>query len=291
MSAQTVTVLIYFISTNRIEYLASHELAHQWWWYRNNNDIHHDWLSEGFADYSAALWGEYKYGSTYYNNFMNQQKYFGGGSIYCEDPINQNYDVNLIYQKGSWVLHMLRHVLGDSTFFNVLKAYATEPTYDDKLVTTEDFQKTAEEVSGLDLNAFFEQWIYKSGYPTYTYSWSYRQNTEKNYDVNVSINQLGTIFQMPIDVTIQTATGDTTFVAYVNQQTNTFQFTLSDEPNTVILDRDNWILCKINLLPTIYALSPSVDKSYARKNIDSILFRTEILKYFRSSIYITRYLH
>ena len=165
-------------------------------------------------------------------------------------PATQNYDVNLIYRKGSWVLHMLRHVLGDNAFFDVLKTYATEPTYDDKLLTTEDFQKTAEEVSGLDLNAFFEQWIYKSGDPYYTYSYTSNKNVENNYDVNVTINQLGTIFQMPVDVTIQTATSDTTFVAYVNQQANTFQFTLSDKPDTVILDRGNWILCKIYFLPT-----------------------------------------
>jgi len=250
MSAQTVTALIYFILTTRIEYLASHELSHQWWWYRNNNDVQHDWLSEGFADYSSALWGEYQYGVAYYHNFMQQEKYFGGGSIYWEDPMTQNYDVNLIYLKGAWVLHMLRHVLGDSTFFNVLKAYATEPTYEDKLVTTEDFQKIAEEVSGLDLKVFFEQWIYKGGYPSYTYSWGSSQNTDSSYNVNITINQIGPIFQMPIDITIQTATGDTTFVAYVNQQNNTFQFSISENPNNVLLDRDSWILCKIYLVPS-----------------------------------------
>jgi len=248
MCAQTMTALYY--GHNQMEIFVSHELSHQWWWYRNNNDVRHDWLSEGFSDYSAALWGEYKYGSTYCNNFMNQQKYFGGGSIYWEDPSTQNYDVDLIYRKGSWVLHMLRHVLGDSTFFNVLESYATEPAYENRLVTTEDFQNIAERVSGLDLNVFFEQWIYKSGYPSYTYSYTSSKNAENNYDVNVTISQIGTIFQMPVDVTVRTATSDTTFIVNVNQQMDTFQFTISEEPNDVLLDKDGWILCKIFLVPS-----------------------------------------
>ena len=248
MSAQTMTCLYYAIT--QLDFIISHELSHQWWWYRNNNDVRHDWLSEGFADYSAALWGEYQYGATYYHNFMQQQKYFGSGSIYWEDPATQNYDVNLIYLKGSWVLHMLRHVLGDTTFFNVLESYATEPAYENRLVTTEDFQNIAEQVSGLDLNEFFQQWIYESGYPTYRYSWDASQNIDSSYNVNVTINQIGPIFQMPIDVTVRTETSDTTFVVEVNQQTNTYQFILPDEPDTLILDIDNWILCKINFVPT-----------------------------------------
>ncbi|MBK7632266.1 MAG: hypothetical protein IPJ23_16480 [Ignavibacteriales bacterium] len=114
MAAQSMAVFYY--GHSQMEIFVSHELSHQWWWYRNNNDVRHDWLSEGFADYSAALWGEYKYGEAYYDNFMQQQKYFGSGSIYWEDPATQNYDVDLIYLKGSWVLHMLRHILGDTTF-------------------------------------------------------------------------------------------------------------------------------------------------------------------------------
>ena len=248
MAAQTMAAFYY--GHSQMEIFVSHELSHQWWWYRNNNDVRHDWLSEGFADYSAALWGEYKYGIGYYKNFMNQQKYFGGGSIYWEDPSTQNYDVNLIYRKGSWVLHMLRHVLSDTTYFDVLESYATEPAYENRLVTTEDFQNIAEQVSGLDLNEFFHQWIYESGYPTYRYSWVSNQNIDSSYNVNLTINQIGPIFQMPVDVTVRTETSDTTFVVQVNQQANTFQFTLSDEPDTVILDKDNWILCKINFVPT-----------------------------------------
>ncbi len=248
MSTQTMTCLYYAIT--QLDLIISHELSHQWWWYRNNNDVRHDWLSEGFADYSAALWGEYQYGATYYHNFMQQQKYFGSGSIYWEDPATQNYDVNLIYLKGSWVLHMLRHVLSDTTFFNVLESYATEPAYENRLVTTEDFQNIAEQVSGLNLSEFFQQWIYESGYPTYRYSWDASQNIDSSYNLNVTINQIGPIFQMPVDVTVRTETSDTTFVVEVNQQANTYQFTLSDEPDTLILDKDNWILCKITFVPT-----------------------------------------
>ena len=189
MEAQSMAALYY--GHSQVEIFVSHELSHQWWWYRNNNDVGHDWLSEGFADYSAALGENINMVIRYYNNFMNQQKYFGDGSIYWEDPATQNYDVNLIYLKGSWVLHMLRHILGDTTFFDVLESYATEPAYENRLVITEDFQNIAEQVSGLDLSEFFHQWIYESGYPTYTYSWVSSKNIDNNYNVDVTINQIG----------------------------------------------------------------------------------------------------
>jgi len=243
---------LYKASDYNIEWTISHELAHQWWSWRNTSDFHHPWLDEGITDYSAALWFENRHGKESYHNFMKDHEYFGPGTIYWEKP-EEEEPYELMYNKGPWVLHMLRHVVGDSIFFKILKTYATNSEYSEKLFTTEDFQQIAEEISTLDLNPFFEQWIYKEGYPKYSYSWDTTGNVQGNYDVDININQIQTyetIFQMPVDITIQMKTGDTTFVLPVNEKDNYFKVTVLEEPDSVLLDKDNWILCEIVQVPT-----------------------------------------
>jgi aminopeptidase N len=108
------------------EYLIAHELAHMWWGDMITCDsFHHIWLNEGFATYSEALWSEQVYGVEQYHQDMAYAKYFGAGTIYVPDPndFSRIFHSGLSYNKGSWVPHMLRHIVGDTTFFNILQTY------------------------------------------------------------------------------------------------------------------------------------------------------------------------
>ena len=150
--------------------LIAHELGHSWWGNlitcKTFNDI---WLNEGFARYSQALWREHQEGKLAYHSFMNNYAYYGSGTIYVENP-NTNSDIfsaGLSYNKASWVLHMLRHVVGDDLFFDILRSYASNDSLKYNAATTSDFKDVCEAVSGTELDSFFSQWIYGQKYPIY----------------------------------------------------------------------------------------------------------------------------
>ncbi|MFH1754568.1 MAG: M1 family aminopeptidase [Candidatus Latescibacterota bacterium] len=229
------------------EYLIVHELAHQWWGDMVTcNSFHHIWLNEGFATYAEALYAEVEYGVESYHQNMRNEKYFGSGTIYVSDPnadFSRIFHYGLSYQKASWVLHMLRHVVGDSTFFDILGTYYADPRYQYGTITTEEFRDLCEVESGIDLDFFFDQWIYQEYYPMYAYEWS-SENIGINYQVALNIQQLQSnyIFTMPIDVTVQTASGEKTFVVWDSLATQDFVLVLKEEPLAVSLDKDEWIL-------------------------------------------------
>ncbi|NOZ60777.1 MAG: T9SS type A sorting domain-containing protein [Calditrichaeota bacterium] len=231
------------------ETLIAHELAHQWWGDMITcNSFHHIWLNEGFATYSEALWMEWSHGKAYYRQYQKNHFYYGPGTIYVEDPEHDViFDGNLSYRKASCVLHMLRHVVGDSTFFQILHTYYNDPLRKYGTATTEQFQAVCEQVSGMDLTDFFHQWIYEQGFPYYQYFYATKMLPDNRYYLFSTIKQIqsfGPIFKMPVDVTVETADGDTTFVVWTQNEIDTFSVILPHEPLKITLDKDDWILCK-----------------------------------------------
>ncbi len=241
MEHQTITSLVSFG-----EELVVHELAHQWWGDMVTCEtFHHIWLNEGFATYTEALYYEQLLGKDRYHQHMNSMQYFGNGTIYVYDPLNDEiFHGGLSYNKGAWVLHMLRHVVGDEAFFTILKSYYQDARFQYKTATTEGFRDLCEEITGRDLHRFFQQWIYEPGYPTYLLNWQAKQQADGSYVVDGMLDQSrdGRIFWMPVDVTIRTATSDTTFVVWADDEANSFSCSLAQKPTEVILDKDNWIL-------------------------------------------------
>ena len=150
------------------ESLTAHELAHSWWGdmitCRYWEDI---WLNEGFATYAEALWLEAKPGSSglpALKAAMAARKPSNvNGSVYCYDSGNVGsiFNSNFSYRKGGWVLHQLRHVVGDNTFFAILAEWRNRYQY--AAATTEDFIDTAEDVYGQPLRWFFDPWVYLRG--------------------------------------------------------------------------------------------------------------------------------
>ncbi|MBN1155172.1 hypothetical protein JXB12_09675 [candidate division KSB1 bacterium] len=233
------------------EIVYAHELAHQWWGdLITCDDFQHIWLNEGFATYSEALWYEHNYGvgaASYYQ--MTANLYLGDGTIFVEDPLNDSiFDGGLSYSKASWVLHMLRHIVGDSTFFSILRTYYDHPQFKYGSAKTEDFQRICEEVSGRDLSNFFQQWIYDEHYPEYRYYWLSEMIDEDNYRVYGVVNQVqtrGPVFDLPIDLTIKTDSFDTTLVLDADERSEAFEYFIRHEPRDVILDQGNWVLKRV----------------------------------------------
>ncbi|MCP4634241.1 MAG: M1 family metallopeptidase, partial [candidate division Zixibacteria bacterium] len=149
--------------------LIAHELAHQWWGDMISCESWHDiWLNEGFASYSEALYFEVKYGVEYYHDYMSGMEYWHDRSVYIYDTTNANDVFNtVVYDKGAWVCHMLRHYVGDDAFFNLLQDY-TGGQYKYGSLTTEEFIEVCENSTGIELNEFFNDWVYGILYPVYT---------------------------------------------------------------------------------------------------------------------------
>lgn len=237
------------------ESLTAHELAHQWWGDMITNAYWPEiWLNEGFASYAEALYFEDKLGKGYYRQYMSWMDRLFEGSIYRTDTTSVGSIFNgIVYDKGAWVLHMLRHVVGDSAFFDILKAYGDDPRFKYGNATTAGFRSVCEAVSGMDLSWFFDQWIFGSGRPIYQYSWQSRQGVE-GYDVDLHIDQIQSsqhpVFTMPIDIHLEAATQDTVMSILNNEKSQSFTLNVPFNPTVLFLDEDAWILKQVQFVPT-----------------------------------------
>ncbi len=148
--------------------LISHELAHQWWGNRITcKSWNHFWLNEALVTYMSAAYNEYRFGqynynadiNTYYSVYEDIKSRNKDRSLIYEDWSNPTRDDrNLIYFKGAYVLHLLRDALGDERFWNAIRSYSIK--HFGKSVETIDFQKSIEESSGINLDDFFNKWVY-----------------------------------------------------------------------------------------------------------------------------------
>ncbi|MBS1537890.1 MAG: hypothetical protein JST20_09095 [Bacteroidetes bacterium] len=175
MEHETMISFPTFLSQRKdtINSTAAHELAHQWFGDAvSPEDFRHVWLTESPATFCETLWAEELGGTKGYiasqeykmKDYFSQAKTEGVFSLYDfpRAKPSSNYPVT-IYSKGAVVLGMLRYELGDSLFFKAIKLYLERYKY--STATTELFKKTFEEVSGHDLSWFFNQWVYKKGWP------------------------------------------------------------------------------------------------------------------------------
>ena len=257
------------------ESVVAHELGHQWWGDAVTcRDFHHVWVNEGFATYCEALWAEAVGGIAAYHADIDLNRFYGAGTVYCPDDTNENriFDSNLSYNKGSWVLHMLRHVLGDSTFFAGLRRYGLDRGY--STGTTEDVQAAFQAVSGRDLSRYFQQWVYGEYYPVYALGWS-AVGAGGGYDITLSLRQTQSwqLFTMPLDVRVTTATGSRTFVVQDSLASQSFTLHVDGEPLAVDLDPDGWVLRQIQY----EVRNPAFDRAVLVVNgVDWANYGTEI---------------
>jgi aminopeptidase N len=229
------------------EWLTAHELAHMWWGDKITNARWGDiWLNEGFSSYAEALYAEHMYGEDYYHGFMGWMDGDFSYPIFVQDTTDRRRLFSApVYEKAAWFLHMLRHVVGDATFFEILLEYSSDPRFAYGNATTAGFQDVCETVSGQELDWFFEPWIYHAGRPRYQVGWN---STElvSGHEITVHINQtqypLETLFPMPIDITIATNVGDTVVTVFNDLPEQHFEFLIADRPTGIVLDEEGWIL-------------------------------------------------
>ncbi len=236
----------------RWKFVYVHELAHQWFgdavtcasW----QDI---WLNEGFASYSEALyaeWGGYNglpAGEQAYHAYMAKQRYTDGGTVQVADTSSlENIFARVVYYKGSWILHMLRHVVGDAVFFDILKSYWQDARRKYGTVRTEDFISVCEAKSGKNLHPFFEQWLKRPSYPQYQFDWNALPDGDPNgLELIIRQTQYDRPYMMPIDIKITLASGkDTTLIVENSQEQQRYAIYLNEPPVAVVLDPEEWIL-------------------------------------------------
>ncbi|MFC2084854.1 M1 family aminopeptidase, partial [Bacteroidota bacterium] len=257
MEHQTISSMGFFFRD-----ITSHELAHQWFGDKITcKDWHHIWLNEGFATYAEAVYVEELEGigggpqaySDKIQSEMNRAKR-ATGSLWVKDisSISQIFDGLRSYSKGAVVLHMLRGVVGSDIFFEIIRAYLADPDLEYNVATTEDFQRVAETVAGIDLNYFFDEWIYGENFPTYSIVWGYSKTPVEDYEIMVEItqdiNSSPKYFTMPIQLLFKSGNQDTSITVFNDRQNQIYSLLLDFEPKGLVFDADNWILKEIALL-------------------------------------------
>jgi len=224
-----------------------HELAHQWWGDLVTCGTWHDvWLNEGFASYAEALYEEMRPGGgpAAYLSQMYYRWPDESGSVYVYDDSTQDavFDTGTVYNKGAWVMHMLRHVVGDADFFNTLAAYRA--AYAHGFAVTDDFKAVAESVCSADLDWFFDEWVYGRGSPSYRYGWEYKHDGNQ-HTLRLHMRQYQTaynLFRMPIDITVVTDLGPQTHVVWQALDWNWYVLPADGPVVDVLFDNDSWIL-------------------------------------------------
>lgn len=238
-----------------IEGTVAHEIAHQWFGDAvTEASWHHLWLSEGFATYFRSLFFEAADGPEAFRALVEGDRVRVVRSADSERPVVDPEERDLFallndnnYPKGGWVLHMLRGLLGDESFFQGIRTYYGR--YLHQAVLTEDFQAVMEEVSGRDLDWFFTQWLYRPGHPVFevTERWVPRDGEGSAGEVEVVVRQVQKDtwprFRVPLELCWGTGPGRVCRDAVSGSGTDTFRFRFDRRPDgDVALDPDGWVL-------------------------------------------------
>ncbi len=249
--------------------LISHELAHMWFGdLVTCRDWSHGWLNEGFATFMEMLWTERHLGADEY-----VQEALDNADIYIAEryrrPIvanvyNEPIDVfdRHLYEKGSLVLYMLRHLLGDHRFFRSIRRYVA--TNQDKNVVTHDLVEAIAEETGRNMDWFFDQWVYRPGHPKLKVNWSWDQQ-QKIASVTVKQQQDtedGTpIYRLPVTIDFKPARGRAqAFDVEVTETEQTFAFPLNARPEYCRFDPGARVLKEIEFEKPVTELVAQLEK-------------------------------
>ncbi|HUR35106.1 MAG TPA: M1 family aminopeptidase, partial [Vicinamibacterales bacterium] len=212
---------------NYPEFFMAHEIAHQWWGHGVGWMNYHDqWLSEGFAQYFAALYASNYRGDEVFQGLLRRMRRWAMNES-DQGPVHLGYRVGhikndgrafraIVYNKAAMVLHMLRLTVGDDTFFDGVRRFYLSSRF--RKVGSEDFRLAMEETSGRSLQRFFERWIYNASLPEVAFS--YRVETRDTGPVALlRFEQTGEIFDLPAQVTLTFADGHVrTVLAHVDDR-------------------------------------------------------------------------
>jgi aminopeptidase N len=236
--------------SGKFEGTVAHEIAHQWFGDSvTESDWHHLWLSEGFATYFGALFFEHADGPARFREIMlaSRDRYMKDSDAVSRpviDPsvtdlfklLNRNN-----YEKGAWVLHMLRHKMGDEKFFAGIREY--NQTYRDRNALTEDFRRVMEKHAGgtNSLDVFFKQWLYRPGYPAFDVRWYWKEDALQAC-MFVRQTQPGAPFDTDVDFEIVVRGEARVQTMRVSERKQLLCLRAEHKPDAIRLDPDDWLL-------------------------------------------------
>lgn len=221
-----------------------HEIAHQWFGNAITETTWDDaWLSEGFATFFTLLFIEDEYGKDeYLKGIIKARKSVYDMSVKMPDfsivsnrtAEKEDVTSGITYQKGAWVIHMLRNLMGEKNFKKGIQNYYAK--YFNANTTTSEFRAEMEKVSGKDLTLFFKQWLYQPINPTINASWKYDANTKK---LNVQLQQAQKyLYNVPVEIGFYKKGASTPTILTMNlkEKDQLFSFPLATAPEKLELD-------------------------------------------------------
>jgi aminopeptidase N len=235
----------------RIESVVAHEIAHQWFGDSVTESTWADlWLSEGFATYFAGLFIEHEDGKDAFREYMRDaaQRYFNFEKQ-AKFPIHDTETTKLMallnpnnYEKGAWVLHMLRSQLGDDAFFKGLRGYYN--AHKEANATTEDLRAAIEKSSGKNLKDFFARWIYGAGHPRYQILWNV---DPRQTELTITVNQLqeGEPFLDPLPIELTVDNKKVPLVINPKSKTATMKIPLKGKLTGTVFDPNETLLKEV----------------------------------------------
>ena len=223
--------------------LIAHEIAHQWFGDSvTEKDWDDVWLSEGFATYFALLATEHYEGREAFvaglkrsrAQILATQQRMPDVAVVQNKPWS-GIPNGIVYQKGGWVLHLLRGQIGTDKFWAGIREYYRR--YRDGNASTADFRRVMEEVSGTDLGWFFQQWLYRAGTPVVDVKWHY-DAASKKVIVELAQTEPGDAYRLPLEV----AVGAKIAKIEMTQKEQRFEIAAEQAPGVVALDPNTAML-------------------------------------------------
>jgi aminopeptidase N len=235
------------------ERIIAHEIAHQWWGdLITLREWSHTWMNESFGTYSDYLWTRNEKGEEEgaWDLLGKKNQYLREAHTRYRRPIvfnrydrpHDNFDSHT-YPKGACILHQLRYLLGDDAFFRTLSAFLHEFAFEP--VDTHDFMKTVKDVTGQNMDWFFDQFIFRPGHPVFEVRSEWDSGTG---EVRIHVSQVENrdhgvpIYRMPVRIGIVTPTGKRIEEVWIEEEQETFAFRSPEKPLLVRFDEGNWLL-------------------------------------------------
>lgn len=235
---------------NRWEVTIAHELFHQWFGdYVTTESWSNLTLNESFANYSEYLWSEYKYGkdAADEHNLEDMQGYLASNSAqkdlvrYYYNDKEDMFDA-VSYNKGGRILHMLRNLVGDSAFFKSLNNYLTTNKY--KTAEAHQLRLAFEDVTGKDLNWFFNQWYFNHGHPKLDINYSYDGAARQVRVIVRQTQDSNNLFRLPVAIDIYQGNDRVRHKVWVQNLVDTFSFAAPSKPDLINFDADKILLAE-----------------------------------------------
>lgn len=235
--------------------LVAHELAHQWFGNKITCASWQDiWLNEGLASYLTGLIHDFGRNDSLWELFKKQSLTEAlkaeTGSVFVDDTssVSRIFNNTLSYVKGSYLIHMLRWIIGDDLFFLACRNYLNDPLLAYSFSNTTAFKQHLENVSGKNFDDFFDDWFYAEGYPSYEIQWQQKEDLQLEITIQQQTSSAKVdFFEIPIPLSVSTDSQDTTIIIQPTYSNQTFLVPINKKINTIDADPERWLLAKYKI--------------------------------------------